>query len=142
MFNLLSQATAIRARMTNIQGLNHLEYAELFSDMESKPRILPSASLLPPDGKVKDPENKIITTGNSWMVVIAARNVFGTLGHLALIDNVLDALSGFQPAGSIKPLAPISWGLLNERIGEEIFLSHVTFSTEQRATIIWDVQKN
>jgi len=142
MFDLLAQATAIKARMAGIQGLNQIDYAELFSNLDDKPRLLPSASVLPPEGKPDNPKNKIITATNQWMVVIAAKSIGGSVGHMQLMDNVMDALSGYQPPGAIVPMVPVSWGLLSERISDNIFLSHVTFKTEQRAPIVWEVQQH
>lgn len=141
MFNLLGQATSIITRLETIQGLNQIEYIDALSDLENKPRILPSASLLLRIGGSKNPENMTFDAGNSWVVVIVAKNMLGPQGHLAIIDDVCDALSGFQPEGVVRPLLPETWGFL-ERVGEAACATHVTFTVGQRATIKWDVRKN
>lgn len=142
MFSLVDQANSILAKLAEIQGLNQIDIAEFVDNLENRPRTLPGAGLLPPGGKPQKPENTIITADNSWMVVIVAKSILGPLGHLALMDSVLDTLSGFQPVTGIKPLVPVEWGLMNERIGEAAFASFVTFATSQRATIPWDARKN
>ena len=142
MFSLVDQANSILAKLAGIQGLNQIDIIEFVDNLENRPRTLPGASLLPPGGKPQDPKNAMITADNSWMVVIMAKSVLGPLGHLALMDSVLDTLSGFQPITGVKPLVPVEWGLMNERIGEAAFASFVTFATSQRAPMKWDVRKN
>jgi len=141
MFNIDLQIASIMDRLATIPGVNQIDYADLDSDLDSRPRVLPSVSLLSPAGKPKDPNNKIITAENSWTVIIAARKFTGTQSHSVLLDSVCDALSGFQPEGAIRPMVPTSWGPLSERLSDGVFLSQVTFSTEQRATIQWDVRQ-
>jgi hypothetical protein len=139
MFNFLPQAEAILARLQSVLGANQVDLLEVMGMIDEKPRVLPSLSLVPPKGKPLNPENKIITAENSWTVVIVARSIFGAQGHLALMDAVCDALGGYQPPGAIKPLVPVDWGLLNERL-EAGIASQVTFISSQRATIHWDVR--
>ena len=139
MFNLLAQAEAILARLQAVTGVNHVDLVEIIGMVDEKPRVYPSLSLVPPKGKPLSPENKIITAENAWTVVIVARSTLGLQGHLALMDAVCDALGGYQPPGAIKPLVPVDWGLLNERL-EAGIASQVTFISSQRATIHWDVR--
>ncbi|MGV0961861.1 MAG: hypothetical protein ACOYB1_18705 [Limnohabitans sp.] len=141
MFSIVEQADAILARLATIAGVNQIDIAEFIDNLENRPRTLPAVSLLPPAGKPKKQQNVIIEADNSWMVVIIAKSIIGPIGHLALMDSVLDALSGFQHISGIKPLVPVEWGLMNERIGEMSFASFVTFSTSQVASITWDVKK-
>jgi len=144
MFSLVDQADAILAKLAEVQGLSQIDIGEVVDSLESKPRALPSVSLLPPVGKPKKPENAITDADSSWMVVIVAKSVLGPLGHLAMMDKVMDTLAGFKPeVQGAMPLILAGWGLLEERIGEAgLFASHVTFTTTQRATIRWNVRNN
>jgi hypothetical protein len=73
------------------------------------------------------------------MVIVTAKSLLGAKGHLAMIDGLLDVLSGFSPEGTIRPLAPVKIEFF-DRIGEQASAYTVTFSTLQRATINWDVR--
>lgn len=139
MFNFNDQAEAIIARLQAVTGVNQVDLVEIIGAIDEKPRTYPSLSLVPPKGKPQNPENKIVTAENAWTVVIVARSTLGAVGHLALMDAVLDALAGYQPPGAIKPLVPVDWGLLNERLDAGL-ASQVTFVSNQRASIVWDVR--
>lgn len=139
MFNFLAQAEDIIARLHAVTGVNQVDLVEALSAIDERPKVLPALSLLPPKGKPENPENKIFTAENAWTVVIVARSTLGVLGHLALMDAVLDALVGYQPPGAIKPLVPVDWGLLNERLDAGL-ASQVTFVSNQRASVVWDVR--
>jgi hypothetical protein len=140
MFDLEEQGESIKARLGAVAGLNQIERSEFYASIEGRPRALPSASIILLPGKREDQGHKIITIANMWMVAIAARNAFGAQGHYALMDSVIETLGGFQPQGTTKPLSPVSWGMTNEMIGEGLFLSQVTFITEQRIVLSWFIR--
>lgn len=138
MLNLVTQASSILARMATITGLRQTDLIESLDNIDSQPYVLPMAQLLLGSAVPKIPENKISDVDTSWVVVITAKSLLGASGHLAIIDALLDALSGFKPTGSIRPLAPVKVEFL-DRVSEQASAYTVTFSTLQRATITWSV---
>jgi len=139
MLNLLAQANSILTQMATVAGLNQTDLIESIDDVERQPYVLPMAQLLLHQAVPKLPENKISDVNTSWTVIVTARSLLGVKGHLAMIDGLLDVLSGFQPEGTIRPLSPVKIEFL-DRVGEQASAYAVTFSTLQRATINWDVR--
>lgn len=137
MFQIVNQADSILARLEQVVGINQVDLAEFADNLENRPRALPWLCLLPPGGKSKGPDNASVVADHTWTVMIVAKSMLGPKGHMALMDDVLDSLAGFQPAGAGRPLYPTEWGMTNERVGEAAFASFVNFATIQMAAIDW-----
>lgn len=139
MLSLSAQAQSIIDRMSTISGLNTVDLVESLDDVESRPMVLPMAQLILGKAVSTTPENKITTVDTSWTVVVTAKSLTGAKGHMAIIDGLLDVLTGFQPTGALRPLVPVKIEFF-DRIGEVASAYTVTFSTLQRATINWSSQ--
>jgi len=136
MLNLAAQAESIIARMATVSGLNQVDQIDTLDDVDRQPMVMPMAQLLLKEATPKTPENKISDVATSWVVIVTAKSLLGPKGHLAIIDSLLDVVSGFQPTGALRPLAPVKIEFF-DRIGEEASAYTVTFSTVQRAAMTW-----
>lgn len=139
MLDLANQAQSILDRMATIVGLNTVDLIESIDDVERRPTVMPMAQLILGKALPATPENKTTTVDTSWMIVITAKSLLGAKGHMAIIDSLLDVLTGYQPAGTIRPLVPVKIEFF-DRIGEVASAYTVTFATIQRATIQWTIR--
>lgn len=138
MLQLNDQAASILARLNTLAGVNQTEYLDTPEDFESRPVRYPAVSLVLGEAVPGGPENMTTTVRVSWLVLVTAKNMTGSAGLLAVTDQVLGVLSGYQPLAGSRPLAPAKIEFL-ERNGE-VSTYAITFITLQRAPMHWVVR--
>ena len=140
MLQLRDQSASLIQKLATISGLNQVEFIEFKESLEfERPKVLPCAQLLY-EADFINPQNKLADVEATWTVLITSKNMMGTLGQMNLIDSVLDALTGFQPNGAIRPLVPKKIQPID--VNGDVPSYAIIFTTVQRASINWIIRNN
>jgi hypothetical protein len=114
-----AHAEAIRQRLLTV--VTPLKTCLLLQDAETtnNPASLPSAYVVMARASFSPAGGNRSDVATTWQVLVRSKHMDGVGGVLALVDDVLDALTGFQPAAGIGPLQPVQCEYFGEAMRPE-----------------------
>jgi len=130
MLMLREQAEAILEKLRDIPGLNFVDLTEEIDGEARRPVVYPAAQLVL-SAEPTSFDQRSISAKTSWTVLVMAKTIVGEHGLMAMVDAVLDALSGFQPVVGTALLAPTKVEFIDKSSGIAAYA--VTMATRQNA---------
>jgi hypothetical protein len=134
MLKLTEQAEALVARLKTIDLFNQVGFLESIEGAGLRPAVLPMAQVVLAETSVKLDHGQI-SANVSWGVLVTAKRMAGPGGLLALVDQVLNELSGFQAVVGARQLAPVKIEFIDRGGGDEASSYALTFTAIQTADL-------
>ena len=133
MLQLREQAEAILGQLGAINGIHTVGLLEGI-DLEElrRPGVLPMAQLMLGVETVQQ-GGRTVSARTAWTVLVTAKTVGGRVELLGLVDDVLDALRGFQPVLGMRALVPVKVEFVDR--GSEAAAYALTFAAPQAADL-------
>jgi|LGVE01.1.fsa_nt_gb hypothetical protein len=115
MIDFNSQAAAITGKLeATITAAKTVRNLGEESRQRNRPAILPAIDLALARADLKDGGNGHYNTRIKWSVLVRTNAMTGTDGALALVDQVLETLTGYAPASGTSPMVPESVEYFNQ----------------------------
>lgn len=130
MLMLREQAEAILTKLREIPSLNFVDLTEDVDGEARRPKVYPAAQLVL-SAEPTSFDARSISAKTSWTVLVLAKDIGGEHGLMAMVDAVLDQLTGFQPVVGVGLLVPAKVEFIDRNSGIAAYA--VTFTTKQNA---------